>query len=110
MKVFFILVFIWHTPELNDWGMRQYARGDIGEPVEDNLSIFTTRKECEMFLVDEVWGHFGKPKRKDLNKAKLLNDTNGERYISLVDGQTDKPHTDVIYKCLEVHDPNEVNK
>tara|TARA_R110000803_G_scaffold90202_1_gene157518 strand:+ start:41 stop:370 length:330 start_codon:yes stop_codon:yes gene_type:complete len=109
MKVFFILVFIWHTPELNDWGMRQYARGDIEEPVEDDLSIFNTRKECEMFLVDEVWAHFGKPINIETYKAKLLNDANGERYITIVSGATNKPHTDVIYKCLEVHDPDEVN-
>ena len=105
MKVFFILVFIWHTPELNDWGMRQYARGDIGEPVEDDLTIFNTRKECEIFLVDEVWGHFGKPIIKERYKAKLLNKY-GEIYITKVDGATNKPHTDVIYKCLEVHDPD----
>ena len=106
MKVFFILVFIWHTPELNDWGMRQYARGDIGEPIENDLTIFNTRQECEMFLIDEVWKYFGDPKRKDLNEAKLLNDANGERYITIVQGLKNKPHTDVIYKCLEVHDAN----
>ena len=103
MKVFFILVLMIHTPEFNDWEMRQYARGSIGE---EDLSIFTTRKECEKWLIDKVWGHYNDPNEIAYfkNITELLKDDNGHTYIYQVGNQANVPHSESIYKCLEVHD------